>query len=543
MLDHASHGDAEPAQASAGRMRVYYDASHIIRFGFETAVGVARVDNYVAEFLARDPGLDVRFVVFDAALCGFRRLDEDEAVLLARILFRRYEQSVAAPPVEWGLAAEPAATMALAQVPRPEPEPLSWRLLLRHMRTASTLSLAEFDLRLTRYAGRVLPVTREQGVARRLARRVVRRIGLIGARRGHVVVSHLHAALTAARYAVRPDPAQNVEAAPSAIPTTAEPPAPSPCVIRFGNGSVVLSMANAWDYMDYAYLHRICRDNGVRFVSVVYDVIAMQFPFTTPNPQHIYHRHWVEIGHSAAHLLAISRFSVDQYREFIAEPNDLSPALSYAYLPNFLRDRADEIGETPVTGLLRRNFVMFCSTIETRKNHLLLLLLWDRLRLEFADDVLPMLVFVGKWGWGTETVRIMSERNFHLRGRLTILDRVSDAELIWIYRHARFTVFPAISEGYGLGAAESLSFGTPVVISDCPALVEATEGLMPAHDPLDFMAWLDEMRGLIRDDARLNELRAAAARYRGPAYDAFAGAVRDIAVAVSEPAMPAVERG
>jgi glycosyltransferase involved in cell wall biosynthesis len=304
----------------------------------------------------------------------------------------------------------------------------------------------------------------------------------------------------------------------------------------------VLSMANAWDYMDYAYLHRICRDDGVRFVSVVYDVIAMQFPFTTPSAQHIYHRHWVEIGHSAAHLLAISRFSVDQYVEYIAEPNELSPALSHAYLPNFLRDRADEIGEMPVVGLLRRNFVVFCSTIETRKNHLLLLQLWDRLRLEFDQDVLPLLVFVGKWGWGTETVRIMSERNYHLRGRLMILDRVSDAELIWIYRHARFTLFPSLSEGYGLGAAESLSFGTPVVVSNCPALIEATEGLMPAHDPLDFMAWLDEMRGLIRDDARLDELRQAAARYRGPAYDAFAGAVRDIAVSVSHQTVPAIGR-
>ncbi len=66
---------------------------------------------------------------------------------------------------------------------------------------------------------------------------------------------------------------------------------------------------------------------------------------------------------------------------------------------------------------------------------------------------------------------------------------------------------------------------------------------MPAHDPLDFMAWLDEMRALIRDEVRLAELKQAAARYRGPAYDAFAGAVRDIAVAVSQQAMPAVGRG
>jgi glycosyltransferase involved in cell wall biosynthesis len=279
----------------------------------------------------------------------------------------------------------------------------------------------------------------------------------------------------------------------------------------------------------------------VRFVSVVFDVIAMQHPFTTPAPLHLYHRHWVEIGHCAAHLLAISEFSAAQYREFIAEPNGLSTPMSHAHLPNFLRDRAEEIGDTPVSRLLGRSFVVFCSTIETRKNHQLLLHLWDRLRLEFDTAALPVLVFVGKWGWGTETVRLLSERNFRLRPHLLILNSVSDAELIWLYRHARFTLFPALSEGYGLAAAESLSFGTPVVIADCPALVEATEGLMPAHDPLDFAAWLAEIRSLIREEARLDELRAAAARYRGPPYAAFADAVRGIILALSGSAVQPAE--
>ena len=96
-------------------------------------------------------------------------------------------------------------------------------------------------------------------------------------------------------------------------------------------------------------------------------------------------------------------------------------------------------------------------------------------------------------------------------------------------------MFPSLSEGYGLAAAESLSFGTPVITSDCAALIEATEGLMPAYDPLDFFGWLEEMRRLIQNDARLDDLRSAAACYRGPPYEAFADAIRAIAAAVSAP--------
>ena len=105
------------------------------------------------------------------------------------------------------------------------------------------------------------------------------------------------------------------------------------------------------------------------------------------------------------------------------------------------------------------------------------------------------------------------------------MTEASDAELIWLYKNALFSVFPSHSEGFGLGAAESLSFGTPVVISNAPALVEATEGLMPAYDPMDFPAWLDEVRRLCTNSDHLNALRQKVRTYRGANYEEFARAV------------------
>jgi len=293
-------------------------------------------------------------------------------------------------------------------------------------------------------------------------------------------------------------------------------------------------MANTWDYMDYGYLTRIVRRDGVRLISVIYDVIAMEMPFTTPASVHVYHRHWVELGHLATHLVAISRHSLQSYQHFIGEPNDLAPPMSYAYLPNFLYERRHEIGETVVPSLLDRRFVVFCSTIEARKNHQLLLHLWERLRQEIDSDTLPILVLVGSWGWGVENVRLLSERNWRLRDHLRILDGLSDAQLIWLYRNACFTVFPSHSEGFGLAAAESLSFGTPVVVANCSALIEATEGLMPAYDPLDLPNWLAEMRRLIVDSSSLTALRRKAAQYKGAHYTDFAYAIRDAILASNQ---------
>ena len=577
--------DPDPPDLDAGapgRQRLYYDATLIVRFGLETPVGLVRTEHYCAGFLAADPGLEVRFVIFDAGLGGYRALSRDEAALVGRLVSGPDQ----APALHWEPEAEPPPLM-LAHIPEPDPEPvpepepepepdpaplpepLTARLLLRRTRTAVALSAQDFDIVLVGRAVRLLPVTPHQGPARRLLRRAVREGAMSLARAGHAVVHGAASGVgSAARQAggawqhiVRPDPAPKLPPEPPpAPPKPPKPPKPAPALVlpeppalapepppplesppgtlRFPPGAVLVCMGNAWDYMDYAYLHRICRGGRVgrvRLVAVIFDVIAMEFPYTTPNPFHIYHRHWVELGHSASHLLAISRFSAMQYRTLVAEPNGLDPVLTHAYLPSVLHARAAEIGEAPVPALLGRRFVVYCSTIETRKNHQLLLHLWDRLRQEFGPAVLPVLVFAGKWGWGTEQVRLMAESH-HLRPHLMVLDRVSDAGLIWLYRHARFTVFPALSEGYGLGAAESLSFGTPVVTSTCPALMEATEGLMPAHDPLDALAWMAELRGLIGDDARLAELRDAAARYRGPPYAAFAGALRAAALGLCVPA-------
>jgi len=246
-------------------------------------------------------------------------------------------------------------------------------------------------------------------------------------------------------------------------------------------------------------------------VTVLYDVIAADLPWTTPAPPDLYHRHWVEIGHLSSRLVAISEHTARQYRALIAEPNLLAVPIEACPLPLAFLARAASLSPVPVPALMGRRFVLYVSTIETRKNHLLLLHAWDRLLRELPPEQVPQLVFVGAWGWGTEATRLMVERNWRLAGHLHVLTGVPDETLLWLYRHALFAVFPALAEGFGLGAAEAVALGTPCLVSDCPALIEATQGLMPALDPLDLPGWVAELKRLFTDAAALAKLRARTA--------------------------------
>lgn len=151
-------------------------------------------------------------------------------------------------------------------------------------------------------------------------------------------------------------------------------------------------------------------------------------------------------------------------------------------------------------------YVMYVSTIEARKNHKLLLDVWSKLCLNTEDDM-PHLVLVGMMGWGIDDVLKLYQENSTLKNSVHFYHDVSDEELSYLYQNALFTVFPSFVEGWGLGAVESLIYGKPCLISNCPALIEATQGLMPSLDPNAMQEWVECIQIWYRKPEVLEELK------------------------------------
>src|SRR5260221_514989 len=159
----------------------------------------------------------------------------------------------------------------------------------------------------------------------------------------------------------------------------------------------------------------------------------------------------------------------------------------------------------PVEELVGRSFVLYCATIEPRKNHALLLRLWSRLLTRCGE--VPLLVFVGRWGWRTDAVRRQIADDARLAAIVKVYPSLSDDRLQWLYRKAMFCVFASIIEGWGLGASEALDFGTPGVISDIRPLREATQTVMPAIPPANEDLWEETVARLIAEPDALQVLR------------------------------------
>jgi glycosyltransferase involved in cell wall biosynthesis len=128
---------------------------------------------------------------------------------------------------------------------------------------------------------------------------------------------------------------------------------------------------------------------------------------------------------------------------------------------------------------------LFVSTIEIRKNHRLLVKVWERLVKRHGADRVPALVFVGMMGWSFDELLADLAANNYLNGKIVILQNLSDAELQEAYRRSLFTVFPSFCEGWGLPIAESLAHGKFCIASNRTSIPEVGGNLVDYFDPAD----------------------------------------------------------
>lgn len=168
-------------------------------------------------------------------------------------------------------------------------------------------------------------------------------------------------------------------------------------------------------------------------------------------------------------------------------------------------------------------YFVVCSTIEPRKNHILLLNLWRKMVQDntVAGRPVPRLVVVGSRGWKNENVIDFLERSPSLQGHVIEVSDLSTADLVRLVAHARALLMPSFAEGFGLPIAEALSVGTPVIASDIPVFREVSRSCATLIDPLDGPAWLSAISALAEDDAAYEHARQRAAAFPRRGWDDY----------------------
>ena len=125
-------------------------------------------------------------------------------------------------------------------------------------------------------------------------------------------------------------------------------------------------------------------------------------------------------------------------------------------------------------------YLLMVSTLEPRKNHLLLLGAWERLKYASMPDL--KLVIVGNIGWDHQPV-LDAFRPWAERGDLFYLNNVPSSELRVLYKHAAATICPSLAEGFDYSGIEAMRSGGIVISSDIPVHREVYGSASEYFDP------------------------------------------------------------
>ena len=270
--------------------------------------------------------------------------------------------------------------------------------------------------------------------------------------------------------------------------------------------AIIVSIGLDWDYSNYKLLYFLKQKIGFKFVGAFYDGI----PITDPNLVRSlaftrkFFLHFYYLMYLSDKIFTISDHSRKQMIQICNQFEiDAGPITETIHLGDSLRDSPD-ISPIPARNH-KQKYVLYVSTVELRKNHKLLIDVWEKLLRENTVD-LPDLIFVGMIGWGVEELLEYYKKTDILHDVVHFYTDVSDSELDHLYHNALFTVFPSFAEGWGLGAVESLLHKKPCIVSNAPALVEATQGLMPSLRYDSIEEWSNFLKELFNDNNKIKLL-------------------------------------
>lgn len=249
-----------------------------------------------------------------------------------------------------------------------------------------------------------------------------------------------------------------------------------------------------------AFLHR----TGARFVPMLHDVIPIDFPeYARAREPRRHKRRVATVAQLADAVIVPSAYVKATLSRHLGRATQSKPI--WRVLHGVDRP-VGRVGVTPdqipeMRALMGRPYFVCLSTIEPRKNHLLLLLLWRRMVDQLGSKA-PVLVLIGKRGWENENVVDLLERAPALRDHVIECEAIADADVHTILCGSKGLLFPTFVEGFGLPVTEAFLHGVPVLCSDIPVLREVGGEIAEYLDPLNAQEWQDAIVDYSNDGAR-----------------------------------------
>jgi glycosyltransferase involved in cell wall biosynthesis len=253
-------------------------------------------------------------------------------------------------------------------------------------------------------------------------------------------------------------------------------------------------------------IERLKSATGTRFVCLIHDLIPLDLPHLTRPGQTARHQKRIAVVAALADSVIVNS---------AATGDALRARLGSRQIPVVVAPLGLDLPDAVPPSDGGAPYFVCIGTIELRKNHGLLLDVWQRLTTEQGDRA-PRLLLIGQHGFGSQrVVRRLAGLGASVIAHTDLPDRAMAARL----RGARALLLPSFAEGFGLPVAEALARGVPVLCSDLRALRESGGGVPDYLDPHDAGSWLRAVADFTADSPRRQAQLARLVLWRPPRWD------------------------
>jgi glycosyltransferase involved in cell wall biosynthesis len=252
--------------------------------------------------------------------------------------------------------------------------------------------------------------------------------------------------------------------------------------------------------------HDRVNNQSDQMIVTVHDVVPWTHPGTLTAHGVSWHKAMAKRAQKYADAVVVPTHAVASQLSELLDFGDRIRVISGAVSSKFaVPVDADERAERLE---LPERYLLSVGTLEPRKG--LQSLIHSLAATE--DAGLPLLI-VGPQGWGDLDVTAIAVDAGLEPHRVRAMGYLDNADLTVALDRATVFVFPSLAEGFGLPVIEAFRFGTPVVHSDDPAVMEVSAGtgvsveLSPIDGYPERLA--KAISELVSDDARRERLRFA----------------------------------
>jgi len=301
----------------------------------------------------------------------------------------------------------------------------------------------------------------------------------------------------------------------------------------FPRGALLINLGTSWWISNYfMYVRRAKQEAGIRYVPFVHDLIPLVRTELCPPLLVRDFMAWIVsvFDHADFYLVNSQSTRKDLMKISIylerPIPADRIEVVRLDATPEKAERKAAGQGALWRAGLQRESYVLFVSTIEPRKNHILAFEAWAKLIDRHGARRMPRLVCVGNSGWMNEPIHDHLKARPDLAAKILLLSNVSDEELDQLYDGCLFTLYPSHYEGWGLPVTESLAHGKVPLCSRISSIPEAGGDLADYFSLDSRTELIERIEQLVLDPAyRRSRERNIARNFRPRSWNDISGQI------------------